>query len=199
LTHRTNLHDYSAEPFFTQLSDAPAVNSMDDYSEVAEMVAKLMAAAAKTAPKGMGKDFLDIRILGREDCVKLGEEMIRWAAEGRNNFDRDGKNVRDADALLLVGLKDQKGLGLECGACGYACAEMSTTDGKDFKGPNCGMRVLDMGIALGSAVKTAQLHNADNRIMYRAGAAARKMGYTDANLVMGVPISFTGKSPYFDR
>ena len=42
----------------------------------------------------------------------------------------------------------------------------------DFKGPNCMLRLLDLGIALGSAVKTAQIHNVDNRIMYRAGVAA---------------------------
>jgi uncharacterized ferredoxin-like protein len=56
-----------------------------------------------------------------------------------------------------------------------------------------------MGIALGSAVKTASLLNVDNRIMYRAGAVAREMGLIDADVVMGIPLSATGKSIYFDR
>jgi uncharacterized ferredoxin-like protein len=56
-----------------------------------------------------------------------------------------------------------------------------------------------MGIALGSAVKTASLLNIDNRIMYRAGVAAREMGLIDADFVMGIPLSATGKSIYFDR
>ncbi len=56
-----------------------------------------------------------------------------------------------------------------------------------------------MGIALGSAVKTASLLNADNRIMYRIGPVAREMGLVEADVVIGIPISATGKSIYFDR
>jgi uncharacterized ferredoxin-like protein len=46
-----------------------------------------------------------------------------------------------------------------------------------------------MGIALGSAVKTASLLNVNNRIMYRAGVVAREMGLIDADYVMGIPLS----------
>ena len=57
-----------------------------------------------------------------------------------------------------------------------------------------------MGIALGSAVKMAGLLNADNRIMYRAGRGGpASMGLIDADFVMGIPLSATGKSIYFDR
>jgi uncharacterized ferredoxin-like protein len=56
-----------------------------------------------------------------------------------------------------------------------------------------------MGIALGSAVKIASLLNVDNRIMYRIGAAARHSGLVDWDFVMGIPLSVTGKSIYFDR
>ena len=56
-----------------------------------------------------------------------------------------------------------------------------------------------MGIALGSAAKTAGVHNADNRIMYRAGVGARDMGLVDADYVMAIPVSATGKSVFFDR
>jgi len=58
---------------------------------------------------------------------------------------------------------------------------------------------LDMGIALGSAVKIAGLMNVDNRIMYRIGVVAREMKLVDADFVMGIPLSATGKSIYFDR
>ena len=58
---------------------------------------------------------------------------------------------------------------------------------------------LDMGIALGSAVKIAGLMNVDNRIMYRIGVVAREMKLVDADFVMGIPLSVTGKSIYFDR
>jgi len=56
-----------------------------------------------------------------------------------------------------------------------------------------------MGIALGSAVKIAGLMNVDNRIMYRIGVVAREMKLVDADFVMGIPLSATGKSIYFDR
>jgi uncharacterized ferredoxin-like protein len=48
-------------------------------------------------------------------------------------------------------------------------------------------------------VKTAGILNADNRIMYRAGAVAKKMNLIEGELVVGVPLSATGKSIYFDR
>ena len=69
----------------------------------------------------------------------------------------------------------------------------------EFQGPQCAYRLLDMGIALGSAVKTASMLNVDNRIMYRASAVAREMGLIDADYVMGIPLSATGKNIFFDR
>jgi uncharacterized ferredoxin-like protein len=56
-----------------------------------------------------------------------------------------------------------------------------------------------MGIAVGSAVKVASMHNIDNRIMYRAGMAAKKLGFIDADIAIGIPLSVTGKNIYFDR
>jgi uncharacterized ferredoxin-like protein len=69
----------------------------------------------------------------------------------------------------------------------------------EFLGPQCLYRVLDVGIALGSAVKTASMLNVDNRIMYRIGTVARKLKFIDADFVMGIPLSVSGKSIYFDR
>jgi uncharacterized ferredoxin-like protein len=177
---------------------------MDDLQNAAKTILELMAASARTAPKSAGQDYIDVVIVDKDGCQTIGDEMIRMKEEdNRHNFDRDGKNVKDSAGMLLIGLREHKGLGLElgleCGSCAFKCAEMSTTEGTDFIGPNCNFRVLDMGIALGSAVKTASLHNADNRIMYRAGVAARKLCVISSSYVMGIPISLTGKSPYFDR
>ena len=66
-------------------------------------------------------------------------------------------------------------------------------------GPVCAFRLLDMGIALGSAVKTASLLNVDNRIMYRIGVVARLIRIVDWDFVMGIPLSATGKNIFFDR
>ncbi|MBW2120562.1 MAG: hypothetical protein JRH07_01780 [Deltaproteobacteria bacterium] len=166
-------------------------------------VAELMAVAARTAPKSAGQDFVEIRILTGDELLKLAEGMVRFGEErGKRNFDRDARNVRDSDVVVLIGLKDARVPGLDCGACGYpTCKAFEKAEVVDveFKGPLCAFRLLDMGIALGSAVKTAGLLNADNRIMYRIGTVARSMGLCDWDYVMGIPLSATGKSIYFDR
>ena len=60
--------------------------------------------------------------------------------------------------------------------------------------------MADLGIALGSAVKTAQIHNVDNRIFYSAGVAALSLGYLpDCTTAYGIPLSITGKNIFFDR
>jgi uncharacterized ferredoxin-like protein len=57
-----------------------------------------------------------------------------------------------------------------------------------------------MGIALGSAAKMAMEMNVDNRIMYRIGVAARRLGHLpESSVVMGIPLSAKGKNIYFDR
>ena len=66
--------------------------------------------------------------------------------------------------------------------------------GRRVQGPQCAIRLLDLGIALGSAVKTAGLLNVDNRIMYRAGVVARRLGRIDADVVMGIPLSVTARA-----
>ncbi len=165
-------------------------------------VAEFMEISAITAPKTAGKDYLVTKILDREECQKLGKEMNNYGEEtGKKNFDRDGSNVEHSGAILLIGIKEAAPVGLNCGACGMSkCLKINTGEQEgEFLGPQCLYRVLDMGIALGSAVKTASLLNVDNRIMYRIGAVARKLKLIDANFVMGIPLSVAGKNIYFDR
>lgn len=171
--------------------------------EQLKTVAGLMALAARTAPKAVGKDYLEIRIIHGPEIAQLAADMIRYGEEsGRPNYDRDGKNVGDSKAVLLLGLKKPLHLGLNCGACGFAtCNAMSANlkPGPEFSGPLCAWRLVDLGIALGSAVKTASLFNADNRIMYRIGVSALRTKLIDGEIAIGVPLSATGKSIYFDR
>ena len=164
------------------------------------VVANLMALSARTAPKAVGKDYVVIEILEGKDIKRLGDGMVEYGREsGKTHFDRDGENVLQSSAVVLIGLKDAETAGLNCGACGEeVCLQINAFDG-EFSGPQCAIRVLDMGIALGSAVKMASLMNVDNRIMYRIGVVARKLGLIDADMAMGIPLSATGKSPYYDR
>ena len=164
------------------------------------IVADLMALAARTAPKAAGQDFVVIEIVEGEVLERLGNAMVAYGERtGKPNFDRDGKNVLASEAVVLIGLKDATTLGLDCAACGSeTCIQPNTVEG-EFRGPNCALHLLDMGIAIGSAVKMAGMLNVDNRVMYRAGVVARELGLIDADFVMGIPLSATGKSIYFDR
>ena len=167
-------------------------------------VAELMAVSARTAPKARGLDALDIKVVSGRDLERLAEEMEKIASEtGMTFFRRDAKSVRMSDAVLLLSVDASKPKGLDCGACGYgSCDEFSKarrTSGVGYAGPNCVFYVMDLGIAVGSAVKTASILNVDNRVMYSVGVAALRLGMVRGSLALGVPLSATGKSIYFDR
>ena len=108
-------------------------------------------------------------------------------------------------ALLLVGLAQPVTAGYDCGACGApTCAEFAKTrtvvaKEMGYTGPHCVMRMIDIGVALASAAKAASLLSVDCRVQQRVGAAARALGIIQGEVVMGIPVSITGKSIYFDR
>jgi len=170
--------------------------------ETVRSVGDLMELAARTAPKAVGQDFIEAQVLSEEERIALGEDMVKIAKErGIAGFERDGQNVLDSDAVVLIGLLPHKGAGLNCGACGHASCEEFNKHAlsKDFEGPNCALRLLDLGIALGSAVKVASELNVDNRIMYRIGVSAKRLQIGKARISHGIPLSATGKSIFFDR
>jgi uncharacterized ferredoxin-like protein len=168
-----------------------------------EMVAQLMAISATTAPKSKGENFVKTRMLKGKVLRELADAMLAYGQRTKKkDFDRDSKNVAASDVVLLVGIKRPGVLGLDCGACGFAdckAFQQKKKQSGEFIGPTCAFRLLDMGIALGSAVKTASMLNVDNRIMYRVGAVVREMELVDWEFVVGIPLSVTGKSIYFDR
>lgn len=176
--------------------------------QVAEMAVNFMAASARTAPKAGGKDFMEIVVISRdEDLKKIGAAMREYAPRSTNEpfWLRDAANVENSQALLLIGLAKSVTAGYDCGACGYpTCAEFAKNrqlQDKEmgYSGPHCVMRMMDIGVALSSAAKTASLHNVDNRVQQRVGAAARALGLITAEVAMGIPVSIGGKSIYFDR
>ena len=171
-------------------------------------VAKLMCISARTAPKTYGVDDIITAIVTGEDKDRLADEMEKYAQEHGEEYwwvKRDAENVRQSAAVVLIGVRGTKTAeGLNCGACGYkTCEEMSKAPkvkGKDFIGPNCMYKLLDLGIAIGSAVKTASIHNVDNRVMTSVGTAAMRLGLLPgASVIMGIPLAALGKNPYFDR
>jgi len=64
----------------------------------------------------------------------------------------------------------------------------------------CFFNANDLGIAIGSAVSVACDNRIDNRVMYTVGYTANKMNLLpNSDIVLGLPLSVSGKSPFFDR
>ena len=180
-------------------------------------VAKLMAAAAITAPKSGGQlfiagkhNFIEIVIVDDPETKTMLAEWIRARGKERREaiWFRDAQVAEAVDAILFVGLKDWYPPNYDCGACGYAtCAEfLHETAGLrrdsaelEFAGPTCNLRDVDLGIAVGSAAKTAAIHSIDCRCQTRVAVAARKTGVIDADIAVALSLSMTPKAVGFDR
>jgi uncharacterized ferredoxin-like protein len=167
--------------------------------------AKMMLVSCRTAPKTGGVDDVITGLVDGSELESIAKVMDDIGKERDiDGFHRDANNVRDSDAVVLIGVRGSKKYALDCGACGYnTCDEFERADrnqGLDFIGPTCLFKALDLGIGLGSAVKTASVLNVDNRIMYRIGAAAMRLRMLpEATVIMGIPLSAKGKSIYYDR
>ncbi|OYT47122.1 MAG: ferredoxin [Desulfurococcales archaeon ex4484_42] len=149
-------------------------------------VVKLMAIAAKTAPKARGIDNISVAVLtSRDELEVLANKMEELANEYGQFLKRDAKNVRESDAVILIGAK---------------VIDIGLKSPPEYKvGINTVAALLNLGIALGSAVKIASILNVDNRIMYSVGIAAQKLKLLDADYIIGIPVSVRGKNIYFDR
>jgi uncharacterized ferredoxin-like protein len=176
--------------------------------ETIETVINLMAASAMTAPKAGGKDCLEIIALtDPEDLKRVADEMRKYAhnSSKENYWHRDAANIENAQGVLLIGLAGPVTAGYDCGGCGFrTCKEFEDErELKEFEmgytGPHCIMRMMDIGVALASAAKQASLFNVDNRVQQRVGAAARALGYINCEVAMGIPVSISGKSIFYDR
>ena len=174
-----------------------------------EIGVSLMAVSARTAPKTRGVDSVKTLVLTGDDLEPLAAAMEKKGKEKSTDlpiFKRDADNLRNSAAVLLIGVSgDPKRIEMpfNCGACGYkTCKDLVAAgkrEGEDFTGPVCVFQAIDLGIALGSAVKMAGELNIDNRMMYTVGAAAKKLNLLDSDVIIGIPLSVTGKNRYFDR
>ena len=65
----------------------------------------------------------------------------------------------------------------------------------------CSFNTIDLGIATSSAVSVAADSRVDTRIMFSVGHAGVAMSLFEGGLkqALGIPLSITGKSPFFDR
>lgn len=173
-------------------------------------IANLLAVSARTAPKARGVDnILTAIVSGREkdELADAMEQKLKQKTNPLSAFKKDAKALRKSTLVLLIGVKGtmpkRPENPLNCGACGHkTCAEFvkcAKKIGEDFVGPICIFEAMDLGIALGSAAKTASAMNVDNRLMYTIGAAAKNLELLKADVIIGIPLSITGKNIYFDR
>ena len=111
--------------------------------------------------------------------------------------------------MLFIGLAKWYPPVYDCGACGYGtCAEFlvaarqhhtPAAENWQFSGLICQLRALDLGVAVGSAAKTASLTNVDCRCQTRIAAAARHLGVIEADLAVALSMSVTHKDVFFDK
>lgn len=172
------------------------LNEKQSRHEFVIQVARAMMGAARTAPKAKGVDNLEIVLVEGKELKHLAEKMHAYAEElGRMFFHRDAENVAASDAVVLIGTR-LEAIGMDCGMCGFAtCAEKSL----HAKCP-CAFNMNDLGIAVGAACALAADHRIDSRVMYSVGLSAQRVGLIEGcHAVLGIPLSCTGKSPFFDR
>ncbi|MFX1476155.1 MAG: ferredoxin domain-containing protein [Promethearchaeota archaeon] len=174
--------------------------------EAVEAVTRLMAAAATTAPKSKGFDDLTVEIVSGKDLRRLAEEIRKmWREQFTSGtfwfLGPDASAVEECTALFLLGIRAQRPpLALDCQACGYeTCEEYEEAVRQNKISTLCSFKVLDLGLALSSAVMVAAQNFIDNRIMWSAGMAAKRLGLIEGDLVMGIPLSARGSNPFFDR
>ncbi|MHB8375728.1 MAG: DUF2148 domain-containing protein [Dehalococcoidia bacterium] len=186
-------------------------------ADTVRQAAKLMAGAAITAPKSGGQLFaqgspLFMETVIVDDRATLARLAAWLRARGKERREtiwfRDAEAAEAIDAVLFVGLSGWYPPNYDCGACGYAtCAEFlnATKDLRkesaelEFVGPQCNLRDIDLGIAVGSAARTASLLSVDCRCQTRIAVAARKLGVIASDVAVALSLSLTHKNVGFDR
>ena len=168
-------------------------------SQLSRDVAQRMLIAARTAPKGKGRDTIIAALADEVGIQKIASHMHRMADEDRAGgfFHRDADSLLASQALVLLATRIEPLRLAPCGLCGFAdCNE------KDQHPDHpCAFNTGDLGIAIGSAVSTAADCRVDTRIMFSIGMAVRDVGLLgpEAKIIYGIPVSISGKSPFFDR
>ena len=167
-------------------------------NEALHNIAQQIMIAARTAPKGKGRDTLYISMADGETIERIAVKMEEIGErENAHFFNRDAGNLRQCPAVIFIGTKILSGGLPACGFCGFenCSAKNQYTD------VPCAFNNIDLGIALGSAVSMASVYKVDNRIMFSAGRAAIELGIlpADIKVIFAIPLTATSKSPFFDR
>lgn len=150
--------------------------------------AEQICIAARTAPKANGEDTIVTRIVYGGELKELQKEMQRIGKEKKLGFLlRDAENIKDK-VIVLIGTTPKSHQSAFCMP-------------HDERIGKCIESAVDIGIAIGSAVSTASQLKVDNRVMLSIGLAASNLILLgdDVKIVYGIPLSISGKNPFFDR
>jgi uncharacterized ferredoxin-like protein len=165
--------------------------------QAAHHVAALMAAAARTAPKTRGIDNIQIVAIDDENTKQTLVNKMKQIAglENRPSFERDANSLTASPVIVVIGVLSNPA-GLNCGFCGNP-----TCDSLKDKNGVCSFNSMDLGIAAGSAAAIAADFYVDNRMMFSIGRSCLdlKLFAEGVKQAIGIPLSITGKSPFFDR
>jgi uncharacterized ferredoxin-like protein len=165
--------------------------------QAALQVATLMTAAARTAPKTRGVDNVKIVAIDDEPTKqKVIAKMREIAAkENRPSFTRDAGSIENSPVMVVIGVESNTA-GLNCGFCGKPTCEVLGA-----AGGICAFNSIDLGIATASAAEVAGRFHIDNRVMYSIGRACLDLEIfiPKVKQALGIPLSVTGKNPFFDR
>ena len=137
------------------------------------------------------------RSMATGDTIEmLSKAMLEYAEKsGLKFFFRDAANILQAEAIVLIGTKQQTH-SLNCGYCGFDSCEAKNK----FKDVPCAINTVDVGIAIGSACSVAADRRVDSRVMFSVGRAAQELNLMPGcSSIYGIPISCSSKSPFFDR
>lgn len=175
----------------------PIISEKEISEKALIAIAEKMVIAARTAPKGRGYNNIEIKLATGKDIKKISDKMKEIGNEkAQAFFIRDAENILLSPVIFLIAVK-VNAVDLNCGLCGFEDCNAKNK----YKEVPCAFNTIDIGIALGSAVGIASDHRVDNRIMYTVGQAVDSLNIFDKefNIIFGVPLTATSKSPFFDR
>jgi len=210
------------------LNDWPPYSSSDlARREGSIQVARLMANAAQTAPKGGGVDQIECCIVfGKDEQEQIASKVEELAGAYEKSkqlyrvYRAEAVMTRDADCILFVGnyRAGDSPFDVGCGLCGgqALCShvygqrntgygQIDLVEGKQSRahrqidGPLCTFWMGDLGYAVGSALYLAKQMFVDCRPFVSLGIAGQKLGYcSGSSVVVGLPVAALAKNPFVD-
>lgn len=164
-------------------AETPACN----YGELAPIIS-LITIATKSA---LRSKYIETKPMDDDQKKELTKYMDQLAEELRDpSYKAEVENVRLADAVILVGLRDGGEVAnMNCGACGFpTCEDMlkNRREGLLFPGPTCIVRALDLGVAVNYVTKLCTSLDIRSIVSLRVGVAAKRLGYFKCDVIVGV-------------